>query len=68
MTRTLKEWADANGAAFYPVHPTSDEVFGRPVYRTIGDVPERVDLVAILTGTAVDTFAEVAGGARPSSR
>ena len=60
MTRTLKEWADKNGAVFYPVHPTSDEVFGRPVYRTIGDVPERVDLVAILTGTAVDTFAEVA--------
>ena len=60
MTRTLKEWADKNGAVFYPVHPTSDEVFGRRVYRTIGDVPERVDLVAILTGTAVDTFAEVA--------
>jgi len=60
MTRTLKEFADKNGALFFPVHPTSDEVFGRPVYRTIGDVPERVDLVAILTGTAADTFAEVA--------
>ena len=29
MTRTLKEWADKNGAVFFPVHPTSDEVFGR---------------------------------------
>ena len=35
-------------------------MFGRRVYRTIADVPERVDLVAILTGSAVDTFAEVA--------
>ena len=54
MTRTLKEWADKNGAVFYPVHPTSDEAFGRPVYRTIGDAPERADLVAILTRPAVE--------------
>ena len=68
MTRTLKEWADANGATFYPVHPTNETVFDKPVYRTIGDVPEDIDLVAILTGTAVDTFAEVAGCQGASSR
>ena len=59
MTRTLNAWADAHGATFYPVHPTNETVFGKHVYRTIAEVPQVVDLVAILTGTAVDTFAEV---------
>ena len=59
MTRTLNAWADAHGATFYPVHPTNESVFGKRVYRTIAEVPQVVDLVAILTGTAVDTFAEV---------
>ena len=65
MTRALKEFSDKYGAAFYPVHPVSDEVFGARVYRTIAEVPQTVDLVAILTGAAVDTFEEVqAAGAK----
>ena len=65
MTRALKEFSDKYGAAFFPVHPVSDDVFGARVYRTIGEVPQTVDLVAILTGAAVDTFAEVqAAGAK----
>src|SRR3954453_24006514 len=59
MTGALKQFSDKYGAAFYPVHPVSDEVFGARVYRTIAEVPETVDLVAILTGAAVDTFEEV---------
>ena len=65
MTTALKAFSDKYGSAFYPVHPTSDEVCGARVYRTIAEVPEQVDLVAILTGAAVDTFEEVqAAGAR----
>jgi acyl-CoA synthetase (NDP forming) len=65
MTSALKEFSDKYGAAFFPVHPAADEVFGARVYRTIAEVPGTVDLVAILTGAAVDTFEEVqAAGAR----
>jgi acyl-CoA synthetase (NDP forming) len=65
MTSALKAFSDAHGSAFYPVHPVADEVFGAPVHRTIAEVPEPVDLAAILTGAAVDTFEEVqAAGAR----
>jgi acyl-CoA synthetase (NDP forming) len=59
MTQALKQFSDQHGAAFYPVHPAYDMVFGARCHRTIADVPERVDLVAILTGAAVDTFEEV---------
>jgi len=65
MTTALKAFSDKYGSAFYPVHPTSDEVCGVRVYRSIGEVPGPVDLVAILTGAAVDTFEEVqAAGAK----
>ena len=65
MTARLARWASENRAAFHPVHPTYDEVQGAPCYRTIGDVPGPVDLAVILTGRAVDTFAEVVdSGAR----
>ncbi|MEI8001129.1 MAG: acetate--CoA ligase family protein [Actinomycetes bacterium] len=65
MTAALKAFSDRHGAAFYPVHPVHDEVMGARCYRTIADLPETVDLAAILTGAAVDTFEEVqAAGAR----
>ncbi|HEU5301885.1 MAG TPA: acetate--CoA ligase family protein [Acidimicrobiia bacterium] len=65
MTARLARWAAENGAAFLPVHPVYDEVQGARCYRTIADAPGPVDLAVILTGQAVDTFAEVAAtGAR----
>jgi len=33
----------------YPVHPRLREIFGRRVYARIGDIPESVDLVVIVT-------------------
>ncbi len=65
MTARLARWARENGAEFFPVHPVYDEVQGAPCARTIAEVPGPVDLAVILTGAAVDTFAEVAAtGAR----
>jgi len=59
MTRRIKEWSDANGARFVPVHPERDHVLGVECARSIDDVPGDVDLAVILTGRAVDTFADV---------
>ena len=59
MTRRLKRWADTHGATFHPVHPVHDEVLGVPCVRSIDDVPGDVDLAAILTAKAVDSFADV---------
>jgi len=59
MTARLARWAADNGAAFLPVHPVYDEVQGARCYRTIGEAPGPVDLAVILTGQAVDTYAEV---------
>lgn len=59
MTAAVEAFARANDASFHPVHPTRDVVFGIPCTRTIGEVPGPVDLAVILTGAAVDTFAEV---------
>ncbi len=59
MTRKFDAWAKANGAAFYPVHPRYETVFGHPVYASLADVPGEIDLAIILTGKAVDTFEEV---------
>ena len=65
MTTAVKAFSDKFGAAFYPVHPVSDEVFGAKCYRTIAEIPGPVDLAVILTGAAVDTFEEVqAAGAK----
>ncbi len=59
MTRKIKGWADKHGAAFYPVHPSYETVFGARCYASIFDVPGDIDLAVILTGKAVDTFEEV---------
>ena len=59
MTRKFSAWARKHGAAFYPVHPEYDSVFGHPCYKSIFDVPGDLDLAIILTGRAVDTFEQV---------
>jgi acyl-CoA synthetase (NDP forming) len=59
MTHKLKAWADRHGATFHPVHPKYETVVGERCYPTVFDVPGEIDLAVILTGKAVDAFAEV---------
>jgi len=59
MTTKLKAWADAHGAAFYPVHPAYETVAGERCYRSITEIPGEIDLAVILTGNAIDVFEEV---------
>jgi acyl-CoA synthetase (NDP forming) len=59
MTRRIKDWADAHGATFHPVHPVREEVLGVPCVASIDDVPGDIDLAVILTGDAVPAFADV---------
>jgi predicted CoA-binding protein len=35
------------GYDVHPVNPTANEIFGLPAYDTVGDVPERVDVVQV---------------------
>jgi acyl-CoA synthetase (NDP forming) len=58
MTRRVKSWADAHGAAFFPVHPSRSEVLGARCFPSISDVPGDVDLAVILTSDALTAFAE----------
>jgi len=59
MTRRIKDWADAHGAEFHPVHPVHEQVLGVPCVTTVEDVPGDLDLAIILTGDAVGAFADV---------
>ena len=67
MTTKMKDWADAHGAAFYPVHPNHESVLGVPCVASVFDVPGDLDLAVILTGNAVERFEEVVEP-RPRSR
>jgi acetate---CoA ligase (ADP-forming) len=60
MTARIKAFADANGAAFYPVTPSYPEVRGVATFASIADVPGVVDLAVLLTGAerVVDNFEE----------
>jgi acyl-CoA synthetase (NDP forming) len=59
MTLRIKQWADAHGASFFPVHPVYETVLGERCYASVNDVPGSIDLAVILTGQAVQSFAEV---------
>src|SRR6478672_6730741 len=50
MTARIKAFADANGAAFYPVTPSYPEVQGVATFTSIADVPGTIDLAVLLTG------------------
>ena len=39
----LKEY----GFRLFPINPTADVLFGERVYRSLGDLPERVDVVQV---------------------
>jgi uncharacterized protein len=36
-----------HGYRLFPVNPTADVLFGEPVYRSLADVPEKVDVVQV---------------------
>lgn len=59
MTLRIKQWADAHGASFFPVHPVHESVLGVRCFRSVDDVPGDLDLAVILTGKAVESFEEV---------
>jgi acyl-CoA synthetase (NDP forming) len=60
MTARIKAFADANGAAFYPVTPSYPEVRGVATFASIAEVPGDIDLAVLLTGAerVVDNFEE----------
>ena len=53
MTRKVRAWSEAAGAAFHPVNPNRTEVDGLPCLPSLADVPGDIDLAVILTGDAV---------------
>ena len=59
MTGKLLAWAAEHGAEIYLVNPNRDAVDGRPCLRSIGDLPDGVDLAVILVGDAVDAYEAV---------
>ena len=60
LTRKLRAWAAAQGAAVYLVNPNRDAVDGEPCYRSVSDVPaDSVDVAVILTGDAFEGFRAV---------
>jgi acetyltransferase len=46
-----RRWLSMAAAGFpgplYPVHPTANEIGGHPAYRSIGDLPGRIDLAVV---------------------
>ncbi|MEJ5254113.1 MAG: acetate--CoA ligase family protein [Acidimicrobiales bacterium] len=59
MWRKIRQWAEQSGAACYPVNPNRDEVDGVRCYRSVLDIPDDLDLAAILVGNAVEMFETV---------
>lgn len=47
-----------HGWRIIPVNPQADELFGEPVYRTLGDIPEQIGLVDVFR--PADQTAEIA--------
>lgn len=47
-----------HGWRIIPVNPKADELFGEPVYRTLGDIPEQIGLVDVFR--PADQTAEIA--------
>ncbi|MFJ3228373.1 acetate--CoA ligase family protein [Streptomyces sp. NPDC086783] len=60
ITRQLLAWAERVGARLYPVHPTRPAVFGIPCFPSVADLPEQVDLAALLVGDPASMIDELA--------
>lgn len=50
LTQKITRWAEARGAAVYYVNPNRAVVAGRPCMKSLIDVTDQLDLVAILVG------------------
>jgi acyl-CoA synthetase (NDP forming) len=59
MTRMLNAWAERVGATVYPVNPGRDTVFGHTCYPSITDIPDDVDVAALLVGDPVAALGPV---------
>jgi len=59
MWRKIRTWAQANGAVAYPVHPTREQVDGVTCYPSILDIPDDIDLAAVLTTNVMDAMVDV---------
>ncbi|MFF3310100.1 acetate--CoA ligase family protein [Streptomyces sp. NPDC002952] len=59
ITRQLLAWAERVGARLYPVHPTRPAVFGIPCFSSVADLPEQVDLAALLVGDPASVIDEL---------
>ncbi|MFH8794971.1 acetate--CoA ligase family protein [Streptomyces sp. NPDC017941] len=59
ITRRLLAWAERVGARLHPVHPTRTAVFGTPCVRSVGELPEPVDLAVLLVGDPLPVVEEL---------
>src|SRR3954451_21934012 len=59
ITRQLLAWAERVGATLHPINPGRETVFGLPCYPSITDVPDDVDVAALLVGDPVTALAPV---------
>lgn len=41
-----------HGFRLFPINPTADVLFGEPVYRSLADLPEKVDVVQVFRPAA----------------
>jgi acyl-CoA synthetase (NDP forming) len=53
VTEHVRRWAELNGATLYPVNPKRDEVGGVPSYPSLADIPDEIDLAAIVVSDAL---------------
>ncbi|MFH8684453.1 acetate--CoA ligase family protein [Streptomyces lydicus] len=60
ITRQLIAWAERVGARLYPVNPGRAQVFGLPCHATVAELPEPVDLAAILVADPLPVVEELA--------
>ena len=50
LTLKITTWGEQRGATVYYVNPNRPEILGRPSAKTLADIEEGLDLVAILVG------------------
>ena len=65
LTRKITTWAEARGASVHYVNPNRSVVAGRPTVKSLADIDEQLDLVAILVGDPLPVLRDaVAAGAK----
>ena len=50
LTLKITAWGEQRGATVHYVNPNRPEILGRPSAKTLGDIEDQLDLVAILVG------------------